>query len=90
VAARVCWQCGTRIIKGDRHCPECGADQWNRPQGAAARNAALFVPSAATPAPAYDESMMWEVAKGVFLGLLMFSALSAVVWFIFVIIFGIG
>lgn len=41
---RVCWKCGSQFARTTRHCPECGADSWNRPQGQAA--ALLKSPSA--------------------------------------------
>lgn len=39
---RVCWSCGNRFNRADRHCPSCGSDSWNPPQGI---NATLTPPT---------------------------------------------
>lgn len=31
-----CWKCGSSFPSNERHCPDCGADSWNKPQGSAA------------------------------------------------------
>lgn len=81
---RTCWKCQTTMPDKERYCEHCGADQWNRPQGA---GAAPPIANVGATAPVRYATHPNVVAGITVLAVLaIFSTAFWIVWGIFVVL----
>jgi predicted nucleic acid-binding Zn-ribbon protein len=67
-----CWKCGASFPQNERHCPDCGADSWNRPQGAKGRISNAGSPKI-SEVYAHSDSVAITTATGVFIIAMLMS-----------------